>query len=167
MTDSGTWRRGGGQSVTFETIVDTARQHQKVGGRIYVSTDSFPSGSECVFATVICLYNETLRKGGTYFYQRHMVNPKSVSNLRERMLLEAQKSIDLSMTLFDCGVSDLEVHLDISPKGTPHATSRYADMLSGYATGVGLDCRVKPDAWAASVADRHSKAVYAQDNDSS
>jgi predicted RNase H-related nuclease YkuK (DUF458 family) len=167
MISDRTWRHGSGLRVPFESIIDSARQHQKTGGRIYVSTDSFPGSTECVFATVICLYNESLRKGGKYFYQRHTVDPKSIPNLRERMLLEAQKSIDLSMTLFDCGVSDLEVHLDISPKGTPHATSRYADMLSGYTTGVGLDCRVKPDAWAASVADRHSKAVYAQDNDSS
>ena len=161
------WRRGAGQEVSFDFIIETARNHQKAGGKIYVSTDSFPGGSECVFATVICLYNESLRKGGTYFYQRQVVNPKSVTNLRERILLEAQKSIDLSMSLFDCGICDLEVHLDISPKGTPHATSRFADMLSGYATGVGLDCRVKPDAWAARVADRHSKGVYAEDNDSS
>ena len=167
MTGSEIWRRGSGHQVPFETIITAARQHQKDGGKIYVSTDSFPAGSECVFATVICLYNKSLRKGGMYFYQRHTVNPKVVANLRERMLLEAQKSIDLSMTLFDCGVNDLEVHLDISPKGAPHATSRYADMLSGYATGVGLDCRVKPDAWAARVADRHSKGVYAEDDDSS
>ena len=51
-----------------------------------------------------------------------------------------------------------ELHLDISPSDKKERTSRFADMMIGYAKGVGFACKVKPDAFAAtSVADKHNK----------
>ena len=54
--------------------------------------------------------------------------------------------------------SKLELHLDISPFSAGNATSRFSDMLKGYVQGYGLNCKIKPNAWASqSIADRHSK----------
>ena len=55
-------------------------------------------------------------------------------------------------------VSNIELHLDISPVNAGQGTSRFSDMLSGYVQGYGLGFRLKPYAWASqSVADKHSK----------
>ena len=52
----------------------------------------------------------------------------------------------------------IELHLDISASDKKEATSRFSDMLVGYAKGVGFPCKIKPDAFAAtSVADKHNK----------
>ena len=53
---------------------------------------------------------------------------------------------------------DLVQKLDISSADKKEKTSSYADMLIGYAKGVGFKCKVKPNAFAASsIADKHSK----------
>jgi predicted RNase H-related nuclease YkuK (DUF458 family) len=152
-----TWKTGTGTLITFQDIVDQASMHQGDGGRVFIGTDSFLSHEKCVFATAVCLYNEDLSVGGRYFFQKTTVKSSDTGDLRKRMTQEAQRSIDLAMTLNDCGIEDLEIHLDVSPKGSPHATASLSDPLSGYARGVGFDCKVKPDAWAAQVADKHSK----------
>jgi predicted RNase H-related nuclease YkuK (DUF458 family) len=131
--------------------------HQDTGGRVYVGTDSFIRRDVCIFASAICLYNEETRSGGSYFFKREKVNMKDIHSLRDRMTLEAQKSIDLACNLNKQGLEDLEIHLDISPKGSPHPTGKFAEALSGYARGTGFECKVKPQAWAAQVADKHSK----------
>ena len=52
----------------------------------------------------------------------------------------------------------IEIHLDISSSDKGEKTSSYADMLIGYAKGVGFECKVKPESFAASsIADKHSK----------
>ena len=49
-------------------------------------------------------------------------------------------------------------HLDVSSSEKDTKTSKFSDMLIGYAKGSGFECKVKPLAFAASsVADRHSK----------
>jgi predicted RNase H-related nuclease YkuK (DUF458 family) len=54
--------------------------------------------------------------------------------------------------------SDIELHLDVSPFNLNNGTSKYSDALKGYVQGYGLDCRLKPDAWASqTIADKHSK----------
>ena len=53
---------------------------------------------------------------------------------------------------------DIELHIDVSPFQSKTATSKFSDMLRGYVTGAGFECKLKPDAWASqSVADKHSK----------
>ena len=152
-----TWKTGSGEPTSFQEIVEKASEYQQNGGRIFVATDSFVSNGKCVFANAICFYNNDLKKGGYYYFRKSTVKASSVKSLRHRMTQEAKQSIDLAMALNDCGIEDLEIHLDVSPKGSPHATACFSEPLSGYAMGVGFDCKVKPNAWAAQVADKHSK----------
>ena len=52
----------------------------------------------------------------------------------------------------------IELHLDVSNTNKESKTSKFADMLIGYAKGSGFDCKIKPEAFAAyCVADKHSK----------
>ena len=57
-----------------------------------------------------------------------------------------------------CPTIKVELHLDVSKSDRGEKTSKFSDMLIGYAKGSGFECIVKPDAFAAtSVADKHSK----------
>ena len=52
----------------------------------------------------------------------------------------------------------LELHLDVSPFHARNGTSKFSEMLKGYVQGYGLECKLKPDAWASqTIADKHSK----------
>lgn len=77
----------------------------------------------------------------------------------QRILAEVQKSVELGLKLLELiPVLDIEIHLDVSASDKNNGTSKFADMLTGYATGAGFNCKIKPNAYAAtSVADKHSK----------
>ena len=60
----------------------------------------------------------------------------------------------------DCFIKphNIELHLDVSPFSANNGTSKFSEMLRGYVVGFGLDCKLKPNAWAGqTVADKHSK----------
>jgi len=73
--------------------------------------------------------------------------------------MEVQNSIDMGMKLLEfCPTIKIELHLDVSDSNKESRTSKFADMLIGYAKGSGFDCKIKPEAFAAyCVADKHSK----------
>ncbi len=77
----------------------------------------------------------------------------------QRITSEVQKSIDVGLKILSyCPQVKIELHLDISESDKNTKTSKFADMLVGYAKGIGFDCKIKPQAFAASsVADKHSK----------
>ena len=86
---------------------------------------------------------------------------RNYPDLLTRISEETRRSIELAEFIAmktNCDPQSIELHLDISPTETNHATSRFSDMLKGYVAGCGFPCKVKPNAWASqSVADRHSK----------
>ena len=78
-----------------------------------------------------------------------------------RITEEVRRSVDLAEYIIkkeNIESENIELHIDVSPFNLKNGTSRFSDMLKGYVTGAGFECRVKPDAWASqTVADRHSK----------
>ena len=153
------WYTGTNQHVTFDDITDIVASHYAVGGTIYVGTDSHVQQKKCVFSTSICLLGNINGVNNRYFFTRHKDNSKKYSTLLQRITVEVQKSIDIGLKLLEfCPKIDIELHLDISPENKNETTSVYSKMLVGYARGNGFDCKIKPNAFAASsVADRHSK----------
>ena len=77
----------------------------------------------------------------------------------QRITEEVQKSVNTGLKLLTfCPKIDIELHLDVSPEHKGEGTSKFSKMLVGYAKGSGFDCKIKPNAFAASsVADKHSK----------
>ena len=153
------WNSGSGQKTSFEDILDIVKQHSKNNGTVYVGTDSFFIKDQCIFSNAICLYGADGQKGGRYFFIKKKVPKKAFSNLAIRMLKEAEETIEIAKIISHANPSTkLELHLDDSSADKKEKTSSYADMLIGYARGVGFKCKVKPDAFAAtSIADKHSK----------
>ena len=137
------------------------KMHGENGGTIYVGTDSHMKRGKCAFGTAICLLGVTNGIKNQYFVTRKNVMAQNYPTLLQRITDEVQRSVDLGLRLLEhCPKINIELHLDVSPENLDEKTSKFSKMLVGYAKGSGFDCKIKPEAFAAtSVADKHSKVI--------
>ena len=147
------WRRLNGQRIDLpikEAVRNTLVKEIAAGNKIKVciGTDSQVRGTLTEFATVIVFLRE--KKGGFMYISNS--NSKVQMGLRERMILEVSKSIEVAYSL--CDLLDehnveLEVHADINTD--PHFQSNVAlKEAMGYIIGMGFQFKMKPDAFASS-----------------
>ena len=126
------------------------RQAAAAGQAVHLGTDSLQTGRFTQFCTVVAVL--TPGKGGRAAYSREVV-PR-IKSLRERLLKETWKSVDLGIQLTDIVPGDLTVHIDANPVQT-HKSSAYLQELVGLVVGQGFRAQIKPDAWCASHAADH------------
>ncbi len=147
------WRRLNGERVEIplkERVEQIILHEHKIGNKlkICIGTDSQRRGDKTEFATVIVFLRE--KKGG--FMLISNFNRPNMSSLKERMILEVSKSVEVAYhlcDLFDAHNVDLEVHADINTD--PHFKSHLAlKEAMGYILGMGFDFKAKPDAFASS-----------------
>jgi uncharacterized protein len=153
------WYNGKGKTTIFTDIVADIKNHSNINGRVYIGTDSQVIKQECIFSTAICLHGGVGQEGGRYYIRKIKFNADKFPSLLSRITSEVEKSISIAMkVLKDIPKVDIELHLDISPSEKQEKSSKFADMLVGYTKGVGFECKVKPDAFAATtIADKHTK----------
>lgn len=114
--------------------------------KVYIGTDSQVKRGIIEFATVIVFLRE--HKGGFMFIHRD--KSKHKMTIKERMLVEVQKSIDIAFNL--CPILeqhhvDLEVHADINTN--PNFESNVAlKEAMGYILGMGFQFKAKPESFA-------------------
>ena len=147
------WRRFDGTTIEdpiLQAVENTLIRESDLGNRLKVciGTDSEVRQDGTEFATVIVFLRE--KKGGFMFI--HNEKSEKVISLRERMITEVWKSVDIAYKLcdlldaFDIG---LEVHADINTD--PHFKSNEAlREAMGYILGMGFVFKAKPDAFASS-----------------
>ena len=147
------WRRLNGDSIKLpvkDAVEKTLIEEQEKGHKIKVciGTDSQVRGGTIEFASVIVFLRE--KKGGFMFIHNSKI--KREMTLRERMILEVGKSVEMAYNL--CDLLDkydvaLEVHADINTD--PHFQSNTAlKEAMGYILGMGFVFKAKPDAFASS-----------------
>lgn len=145
------WRRLSGDPVLLPIRVEVERmivREQALGNKlkICVGTDSEVRGPKVEFATVIVLLRE--KKGGVMLINSYAMKQKM--GIKERMLLEVSRSIDISYKL--CDLLDkynveLEVHADINTD--PQFKSNVAlSEAMGYILSMGFAFKAKPYAFA-------------------
>jgi predicted RNase H-related nuclease YkuK (DUF458 family) len=153
------WQTGLSKQIDFSDVIRLIKEHTLSGSKIFIGSDSFINKKKICFASAICLHGGEL--GNRYFFFREFVKKTSFLSLSPRITEEVQRSLDIACVLvenFSFSNDSIELHMDISPSSSSAATSWLSDMLKGYVSGFGLDCKIKPDAWASqSIADRHSK----------
>lgn len=147
------WRRLNGQRIELpikDAVERTIVEETSLGNRLKVciGTDSQVRGEEIHFATVIVFLRE--RKGGFMFIHQEL--SKKTMSLRERMITEVGKSVDVAYALcetLDKYDVELEVHADINTD--PYFQSNIAlREAMGYILGMGFVFKAKPDAFASS-----------------
>lgn len=153
------WYTGKDTEIEFDNVTDIIKEHLSKGAKVFIGTDSFISKSRTNFATAICLYGGDYPS--RYFFSRQYVPKNTYKVLVTRITEEVRRSVEMAEHLMESHKiksEDIELHIDVSPFQSKTATSKFSDMLRGYVTGAGFECKLKPDAWASqSVADKHSK----------
>ena len=147
------WRRLSGERIEIpikNRVEEILLHEQSIGNKlkICIGTDSQRRGDKTEFATVIVFLRE--KKGG-FMLISNFTRP-NISSIKERMILEVSKSVEVAYhlcDLFDAYNVELEVHADINTD--PHFKSHLAlKEAMGYILAMGFGFKAKPDAFASS-----------------
>ena len=116
--------------------------------KVCIGTDSQCKGSEIEIATVIVF----IRKGKGGFMYIHNETTRRKMAIKERMLEEVARSIDIAFTLCDLFIAfnvDMEVHADINTSPNFKSNEALKEAM-GYILGMGFVFKAKPYAFASS-----------------
>ncbi len=147
------WRKFSGESIDLpiKSAVETAIKREVNNGfklKVCIGTDSQVKGSETEFATVIVF----LRQGHGGFMYIHNEKTRQKYSIKERMLVEVAKSIEIAYELCDLFTHfdvDMEVHADINTNPQFKSNDALKEAM-GYILGMGFAFKAKPEAFASS-----------------
>lgn len=147
------WRTFSGETlkVPVKNAVEEVIVRERNAGwklKVCIGTDSQVRGGETEFATVIVFLRE---KHGGFMY---ICNDKTKQqySVKERMLIEVAKSIEIAYELCDLFNTydvDMEVHADINTNPQFKSNEALREAM-GYILGMGFAFKAKPDAFASS-----------------
>ncbi len=147
------WRKFNGESIDLPIKEAVELAIKREAGMLYklkvcIGTDSQVKGKETEFATVIVF----LREGNGGFMFLHNEKTTQRYSIKERMLVEVAKSIEIAyelcdlFTLYDV---DMEVHADINTNPQFKSNEALREAM-GYILGMGFAFKAKPEAFASS-----------------
>ena len=147
------WRKFNGESIVLpikEAVAEAIIRETANGTRLKVciGTDSQVKGTDTEFATVIVFLRE--HNGG--FMYIHNEKTKTRYHIKERMLVEVAKSIEVAYELCDLFIEhgvDMEVHADINTNPSFKSNDALKEAM-GYILGMGFAFKAKPEAFASS-----------------
>ena len=116
--------------------------------KVCIGTDSQVKGIETEFATVIVFLRE--HAGGFMYIANEKT--KQPFHLKERMLTEVAKSIEIAYELCDLFIEyniEMEVHADINTNPNFKSNESLKEAM-GYILGMGFAFKAKPEAFASS-----------------
>lgn len=147
------WRKFNGDSIELpikDAVEQVIIKESEAGNKLKVciGTDSQVKGKITEFATVIVF----LREGRGGFMFLHNDTTTHQYSIKERMLVEVAKSIEIAyelcdlFTLYDV---DMEVHADINTNPQFKSNEALREAM-GYILGMGFAFKAKPEAFASS-----------------
>lgn len=147
------WRKFNGETISLpikQAVEDAIKRENALGNRLKVciGTDSQVKGIDTEFATVIVFLRE--RSGGFMFIHNERTTQKF--SIKERMLVEVAKSIEIAYELCDLFTQyevDMEVHADINTNPSFKSNEALREAM-GYILGMGFAFKAKPEAFASS-----------------
>jgi predicted RNase H-related nuclease YkuK (DUF458 family) len=147
------WRKLSGEWVKRpieDEVRDVLVKEKQAGNemKVCIGTDSQVKSRETEFATVIVF----IRKGKGGFMYIHNETTRQKMSIKERMLMEVAKSIEIATELsrlFTLYNVDMEVHADINTNPGFKSNDALKEAM-GYIMGMGFDFKAKPHAFASS-----------------
>ena len=147
------WRKFNGDTIELPIYseVEAAIQREISLGyklKVCIGTDSQVKGHDTEFATVIVF----LREGHGGFMFIHNEKTRQQFSIKERMLVEVAKSIEIAYelcNLFTIYDVDMEVHADINTNPNFKSNDALKEAM-GYIVGMGFAFKAKPEAFASS-----------------
>lgn len=148
-----TWKKFSGETIhsSINDEVEHAIVRETQNGyrlKVCIGTDSQVKGAFTDFATVIVLLRE--HHGGFMYIHQEKTTQKM--SIKERMLVEVQKSIETAYSicdLLDLYDVDLEVHADINTNPM-FKSNKALNEAMGYILSMGFIFKAKPEAFASS-----------------
>jgi len=147
------WRKLNGEWIKIaiaDEVMNVLMREREAGNelKVCIGTDSQVKGKETEFATVIVF----IRKGKGGFMYIHNEFTKQKMSIKQRMLTEVNKSIEVAFELcniFSRFCVDMEVHADINTNPNFKSNDALKEAM-GYIVGMGFAFKAKPDAFASS-----------------
>ena len=147
------WRKFNGDHIELpiKTAVQEVIERETSAGyklKVCIGTDSQVKGKETEFATVIVFLREG--QGGFMFIHNERTHLKY--SIKERMLVEVAKSIEIAYELCELFTTynvDMEVHADINTNPQFKSNEALKEAM-GYILGMGFAFKAKPEAFASS-----------------
>ncbi|MBY0482548.1 MAG: ribonuclease H-like YkuK family protein [Chitinophagaceae bacterium] len=147
------WRKFNGEQINLpikQAVADAIIRETELGVKLKVciGTDSQVKGEDTEFATVIVFLRE--HNGG--FMYIHNEKTKTKFHIKERMLVEVSKSIEIAFELCDLFIEhhvEMEVHADINTNPQFKSNDALREAM-GYILGMGFAFKAKPEAFASS-----------------
>ena len=147
------WRKFNGETIhipIYDAVEEAIKRETEQGFRLKVciGTDSQVKGPETEFATVIVF----LREGHGGFMFIHNEKTRHQYSIKERMLVEVAKSIEIAYelcNLFTLYNVEMEVHADINTSPNFKSNDALKEAM-GYILGMGFAFKAKPEAFASS-----------------
>ncbi len=147
------WRKLSGERIKIpiaDEVTNVLKREKEAGHemKVCIGTDSQVKGKETEFATVIVF----IRKGKGGFMYIHNEITKQRMSIKQRMLMEVNKSIEVAYALcniFSRYSVDMEVHADINTNPNFKSNDALKEAM-GYIVGMGFAFKAKPEAFASS-----------------
>jgi uncharacterized protein len=147
------WRKFSGEPIhlPIKDAVEAVIKKETGKGnklKVCIGTDSQVKGAETEFATVIVF----LREGHGGFMYIHNEKTRQKYTIKERMLVEVAKSIEIAYELCNLFTNydvDMEVHADINTNPQFKSNDALREAM-GYILGMGFAFKAKPEAFASS-----------------
>jgi predicted RNase H-related nuclease YkuK (DUF458 family) len=147
------WRKLSGEWIKIpiaDEVIKVLMREKEAGHemKVCIGTDSQVKGKETEFATVIVF----IRKGKGGFMYIHNEATKQRMSIKQRMLMEVSKSIEVAYALcniFSRFSADMEVHADINTNPNFKSNDALKEAM-GYIVGMGFAFKAKPEAFASS-----------------
>ena len=147
------WRKLSGERINIpiaDEVTNVLMREREAGHdmKVCIGTDSQVKGKETEFATVIVF----IRKGKGGFMYIHNETTKQRMSIKQRMLMEVGKSIEVAYALcniFSRFSVDMEVHADINTNPNFKSNDALKEAM-GYIVGMGFAFKAKPEAFASS-----------------
>lgn len=147
------WKKFSGEPIRRPILNEVTHAIQReylIGNKLKVciGTDSQVKGASTDFATVIVFVRE--KRGAFMFIHQDRTTVRMT--IKERMLAEVQRSIEIAYAL--CDTLDrydveLEVHADINTNPMFKSNQALSDAM-GYIMSMGFVFKAKPEAFASS-----------------
>ena len=118
----------------------------------HVGTDSKSYTEHTIITTTICFRENG--HGALVAYQRNKIN--NFNNIKERLLHETIVSLEAAKMVQQITGTPPTIHADVNSKDTA-LSYKMLNVIMGMVQGMGFPIKVKPDAWAADIADMFTR----------
>ena len=148
---SDNWISLGGQPI-LDIRTRIRKRFDAARFTFHVGTDSKSYIDHTIMTTTICFREQ--KHGALVAYQRNKID--NFNNITERLLHETIVSLEAAQMVQEITGHPPTIHADVNTKESA-LSYRMLNVIMGMVQGMGYPIKVKPDAWAADIADMFTR----------